>query len=1291
MADKEFKEKLKAAKDAAKREDFSTCLKLAKEGYALNKTSYEIVCIVGDAGKGTQDFALSEKAYREAINLEPKRERAYQGLRELFQAMHQDIEWDKCQDTLGKLVEVLKQLIEIFKGDRQKRQMYEADLFAAEKKKRGPSPPNRVRTEGAAKPATTVRKVPSKKKSEQKVRGERKNVDHAANLYMCDDEPKAKPAPAAPNMNNLIQVKQSSVAAVKAAPKPPPKPEAPVLVPFKCESVSPALTERRAEVEAFVDDLNAQSGNDISKVVVALIAKIAADKKKSDPVEREWGLLGLELLADRMGRGFEVFATYIMGPLIICLGDGRVQLKPIAQGVASTIIGRMHPECIRVCISAFTGGLENRDFKVKESTLQLFQSLCPLAPRQIEASMMTIYPIIQECINDTHPKVQEAGAVGLKALLTVVTQPEVQKIMGPLIPAILDPPRNTAACLDALMETTFINVVNSCSLSILIPIIIRGLKEPSMDLNKKAATAAGNICALVTDPRDIWPFVPALLPYVTKLVEHSHPDVRKAASRARESLLEGAGLNSEGEEDQATIATLSRSGSQNDLAGMKKSTSQGSLNVEGTKAQMEKQVAECKRIVRNTLENAAAPGAISAPMKEYVDNLVAVYVRDTREGMTVEVMKAEVASAIGPLLEGKVDGGVLDKMFESIAKASVKEDDGPVVEIPDLDYIVRIEKIILAFAGKTLLKKANLLLERGHRYGLVGQNGMGKTTLLNRIAAQDINGFPKAVSTYYIQHEILSEGATSVFNFMEGQVPDGTSHEDLAKTLTTVGFSDEMQSKAVTELSGGWRMKLAIARSMLWDADLLLLDEPTNHLDRNAITYLEDHLTKHLPNTTIVIVSHDYNFLQAVCTDIIHIADRALTYYRMQFTDFQKERPEIVAGLPSPGSAINDAMNAAESAASSVASNGAAASAEDASSTAENGSGDASSSGPNEIAAPSKPIIFPDPGKLDGIVGRRKPVMRMSHVEFKYETADTAILTDATVALCLSSRTALIGANGAGKTTLMKVLIGELNPTEGVGEVWRHHNLRLAYIAQHSMYHLEAALENTPLEYLQNRFYNSMDKEKAQSDTMKLTPEEKETMTMRGEISSIIGRQERGKKLWYECMKIGRKDDDTVWEPLQFLERSTSTHVMKLVKAYDEKLKADASGMAIRPITSVEVKKHLGEFGIDEDLAMGKIKRMSGGQKSRLVLAAAMWNKPHLIALDEPTNYLDNDTLAALTTALKTFKGGVVTISHNEAFVEQLCNEKWKVEGGTVEVIGDEADKKAAKLKEKKEKAEKKK
>ena len=261
----------------------------------------------------------------------------------------------------------------------------------------------------------------------------------------------------------------------------------------------------------------------------------------------------------------------------------------------------------------------------------------------------------------------------------------------------------------------------------------------------------------------------------------------------------------------------------------------------------------------------------------------------------------------------------------------------------------------------------------------------------------------------------------------------------------------------------------------------------------------------------------------------------------------------------------------------------------------------------------------------------------------------------------LSSRVAIVGANGAGKTTLLKNIVGELEP--GAGSIWKHHNLRVSYIAQHSMHHLESNLEMPPKAYIQNRFFLGRDKELAAMATMELDDDDRAAMKAKGNVCEILGRAMKGGSLCYEVRKTGDRPGVTRWEPAEFLK---APYVAKMTRHYDEKLKASQSGLDIRPLTSAEVYSHLSDFGISRELADGKIKRMSGGQKSRLVLAAAMWTKPHVIALDEPTNYLDNETLAALTEALRKFKGGVLTVSHNAGFVADLCTDSWRVYQGKV-------------------------
>jgi hypothetical protein len=154
-------------------------------------------------------------------------------------------------------------------------------------------------------------------------------------------------------------------------------------------------------------------------------------------------------------------------------------------------------------------------------------------------------------------------------------------------------------------------------------------------------------------------------------------------------------------------------------------------------------------------------------------------------------------------------------------------------------------------------------------------------------------------------------------------------------------------------------------------------------------------------------------------------------------------------------------------------------------------------------------------------------------------------------------------------------------------------------------------------------------------------------------VSDVVSRSIRGKTLMYEIRRTGRKDKDNTWEPLNFLQ-NMAPYVMKMVKRYDEVMKAQEGGAAIRPLTTPEIRKHLADFQLDGQLADSRIKGFSGGQKSRLVLAAALWNRPHILALDEPTNYLDQEALGALARSITSFQGGVLMVSHNKEFVSQV-------------------------------------
>eukprot|EP00873_Tetraselmis_striata_P007436 jgi/Tetstr1/427700/TSEL_017825.t1 len=625
---------------------------------------------------------------------------------------------------------------------------------------------------------------------------------------------------------------------------------------------------------------------------------------------------------------------------------------------------------------------------------------------------------------------------------------------------------------------------------------------------------------------------------------------------------------------------------------------------------------------------AAAGATLDAEVVEYVGG-IAESVLEEAEGGVAETAE-ELAEQVGPMLEEALSEEAVSALcLEVVAllrgggEPAAGGDGGEGGAAPagaqddsQDDFLVNCENIIMAFAGRVLLKKSDLKLRRGHKYGLVGQNGVGKSTLLGRIAQKDINGFPAGIKCVFVQHEILVVVQQSVTAYLEEQTENmGVGTALVSEALSKVGFTDATKGQLVSELSGGWRMRLAIAKAILENAELLMLDEPTNHLDVGAVAWLTDYLREQ--DTTMVIVSHDYNFLSDVATDIIFFEKGTLGYYGGGFDAFQEQQPQTV---------MSDVQ-----------------------------------------VLLTSTLNFPDPGSLEGVKGRNKPVLRMTGASFTYPGAAAPQLAGVTCKLALNSRVAITGPNGAGKTTLLRVMVGDTEPDPGVGEVWKHQSLRIAYVAQHSMHHLEENLERTPLLYIQDRFYLGRDRELAKLQTLALTEEELECKKAVGMVDEVIGRAMKGGALQYELKKTGfSRKDETTWETIDLIKSNSRLYppyVMKLVRNYDEKMKAMQSGLEVRPVTTAEVLRHLAEFGITEELARSSVRGMSAGQKSRLVLAAAMWAKPHLVALDEPTNYIDNETLNVLVHALRGFKGGLVCITHNEAFVSQVCNETWTVSG----------------------------
>ena len=291
---------------------------------------------------------------------------------------------------------------------------------------------------------------------------------------------------------------------------------------------------------------------------------------------------------------------------------------------------------------------------------------------------------------------------------------------------------------------------------------------------------------------------------------------------------------------------------------------------------------------------------------------------------------------------------------------------------------------------------------------------------------------------------------------------------------------------------------------------------------------------------------------------------------------------------------------------------------------------------------------------------------------FQYPGTPKPQISDINFQVSLGSRIAVIGPNGAGKSTLVNVLTGELIPT--AGDIYQHENIRIAYIKQHAFAHIDHHLDKTPSEYIQWRFQTGEDRETMDRANKIVTDEDEAAMNKIFKVNDtqrrVIGINSRRKfknSYEYECSfalgeNVAQKNER--WTPMmtadnEWLPRNEllASHA-KMVAEVDQR-EALASGQ-FRPLVRKEIESHAANFGLDAELVShSRMRGLSGGQRVKVVLAACSWQRPHLIVLDEPTNYLDRDSLGALSKALKNFQGGVIIITHAEEFTRNLTEEVW--------------------------------
>ncbi|XP_051526425.1 ATP-binding cassette sub-family F member 1-like isoform X2 [Myxocyprinus asiaticus] len=412
---------------------------------------------------------------------------------------------------------------------------------------------------------------------------------------------------------------------------------------------------------------------------------------------------------------------------------------------------------------------------------------------------------------------------------------------------------------------------------------------------------------------------------------------------------------------------------------------------------------------------------------------------------------------------------------------------------------IKLERFSISAHGKELFINADLLIVAGRRYGLVGPNGKGKTTLLKHINNRALS-IPPNIDVLLCEQEVVADDTPAVQAVLKADTRrlklleeekqlqsrlekgDDSVSEKLEKVyeelraigaaaaeakarriLAGLSFTPEMQNRPTKKFSGGWRMRVSLARALFMEPTLLMLDEPTNHLDLNAVIWLNNYLQSW--KKTLLIVSHDQSFLDDVCTDIIHLDNQKLYYYRGNYLTFKKmygqkqkellkqyeKQEKKLKDLKAGGKSTKQAEKQTKEALTRKQQKG-----------KKKGQEEESHEATELLRRPREYTVkftFPNPPPLS------PPILGLHSVDFGYE-GQKPLFKNVDFGIDMESRICIVGPNGVGKSTVLLLLTGKLIPKKG--EMRKNHRLKVGFFNQ--QYADQLNMEESPTEYLQRNF-----------------------------------------------------------------------------------------------------------------------------------------------------------------------------------------------------------------------------
>jgi len=409
--------------------------------------------------------------------------------------------------------------------------------------------------------------------------------------------------------------------------------------------------------------------------------------------------------------------------------------------------------------------------------------------------------------------------------------------------------------------------------------------------------------------------------------------------------------------------------------------------------------------------------------------------------------------------------------------------------------MIKLNQVSLRRGTRLLFESANLIIHPGQRIGLTGANGTGKSSLFAMLRDQlhaDTGevSMPDSWTTAHVAQETPAVDLPAIEYVLQGDEELTRLHTELAeaekqgdghlqsvlhdklaaidaytansragKLMHGLGFTAEQETKPVTAFSGGWRMRLNLAQALMCRSDLLLLDEPTNHLDLEAVYWLEEWLRSY--SGTLLVISHDRDFLDRVVTHIAHIEQQRIKVYTGNYSDFELARAEHLANQQAAHQKQQREIAHMRSFVTRFKAKA---------TKAKQAQSRVKALERMELIAPAH---VDSPFHFSFLLPTRLTVPLLALDKASVGYADTPLISQVKLTLAPGDRIGLLGPNGAGKSTLIKLIAGVLEPLSGKRKEAK--DIRIGYFAQHQLEQLRS--DDTPLKHLQR-----LDKQASEQD-----------------------------------------------------------------------------------------------------------------------------------------------------------------------------------------------------------------